>query len=96
MRAGNDLSASAFSGFESRRAEVFPDGVDLTHLVDLNSELEHGGRGNTARHEEIELRVGYGGRRQITDVRQPRYKPRCSTSSCRIDGAGSNGARPGD
>jgi flagellar L-ring protein precursor FlgH len=92
----DDLSASTFFGFESKLGEIFPDAVDPTNLVDLNSELEQGGRGNTARNEEIELRVGYGGRGQITDVQQPRYAPRCSTSSCRIDGAGSNGERPWD
>ena len=53
----DDLSASAFFGFESKLGEVFPDAVDPTNLVDLNSELEHGGRGNTARNEEIKLNV---------------------------------------
>jgi hypothetical protein len=73
MRASNDLSASAFFGFEAKLADVFPDAVGPTNLVDLNSELEQGGRGNTARNEEIKLRVAYGGRGQITDVQQLRY-----------------------
>ena len=53
----DDLSASAFFGFESKLSEVLPDAVDPDNLVDLNSELEHGGRGNTARTEEIKLNV---------------------------------------
>jgi flagellar L-ring protein FlgH len=53
----DDLSATAFFGFESKLGEIFPDAVDPTNLVDLNSELEHGGRGNTARNEEIKLNV---------------------------------------
>jgi hypothetical protein len=73
MRASDDLSASALFGFESKRAEVFPDAVDPTNPVDLKSELKQGGCGNTVRNEEIELRVAYGGRGQITDVQQLRY-----------------------
>jgi flagellar L-ring protein FlgH len=53
----DDLSAGAFFGFESKLSEVLPDAVDPDNLVDLNSELEHGGRGNTARTEEIKLNV---------------------------------------
>ena len=53
----DDLSASAFFGFESKLSDVFPDAVDPDNRVELNSELEHGGRGNTARIEEIKLNV---------------------------------------
>jgi flagellar L-ring protein precursor FlgH len=53
----DDLSASAFFGLESRLADVLPNAVDPSNLVDLNSALEHGGRGNTARNEEIKLNV---------------------------------------
>jgi flagellar L-ring protein precursor FlgH len=53
----DDLSASAFFGLESRLADVLPNAVDPTNLVDLDSALEQGGRGNTARTEEIRLNV---------------------------------------
>ncbi len=53
----DDLSASAFFGLESRLADVLPNAVDPSNLVELESELEHGGRGNTARTEEIRLNI---------------------------------------
>jgi flagellar L-ring protein FlgH len=53
----DDLSATAFFGLESRLADVLPNAVDPTNLVDLDSALEQGGRGNTARTEEIRLNV---------------------------------------
>jgi flagellar L-ring protein precursor FlgH len=53
----DDLSASHFFGLESKLSDVFPDAVDPSNLVDLDSEMEHGGRGNTARTEEIKLNV---------------------------------------
>jgi flagellar L-ring protein precursor FlgH len=53
----DDLSASAFFGLESRLADVLPNAVDPDNLVELESELEHGGRGNTARTEEIRLNI---------------------------------------
>jgi flagellar L-ring protein precursor FlgH len=57
-RANEDnLSASNFFGLETRLDDIFPDAVDPSNLVDLESELEHGGRGNTARTEEIRLNI---------------------------------------
>jgi flagellar L-ring protein precursor FlgH len=57
-RANEDnLSASNFFGLETRLDNFFPDAVDPNNLVDLESELEHAGRGNTARTEEIRLNV---------------------------------------
>ena len=57
-RANEDsLSASNFFGLESRLDNFLPDAVDPSNLVDLESELEHGGRGNTARTEEIRLNI---------------------------------------
>ena len=57
-RANEDsFSASNFFGLESRLDNFLPDAVDPSNLVDLESELEHGGRGNTARTEEIRLNI---------------------------------------
>lgn len=53
----DELAASSFFGFESKLGEIFPDAVDPSSLVDLNSALEHGGRGNVARNEEIRLNI---------------------------------------
>jgi flagellar L-ring protein precursor FlgH len=53
----DDLSASNFFGYESKLPEIFPNAVDPSSLVDLNSDMEHGGRGNTARNEDINLNV---------------------------------------
>ncbi len=53
----DNLSASHFFGLESRLDNFLPDAVDPSNLVDLESELEHGGRGNVARTEEIRLNV---------------------------------------
>lgn len=53
----DDLSASHFFGYESKLPEIFPDAVDPDNLVDLRSAMEHAGRGNTARNEEIKVNV---------------------------------------
>jgi flagellar L-ring protein FlgH len=53
----DELAASSFFGYESKLSEVFPNAIDPDSLVDLSSEMEHGGRGNTARTEEIKLNV---------------------------------------
>ena len=53
----DELAASSFLGYESKLSEVFPNAIDPDSLVDLSSEMEHGGRGNTARTEEIKLNV---------------------------------------
>ena len=42
---------------QSRLDSFLPDAVDPSNLVDLESELAHGGRDNTARTEEIRLNV---------------------------------------
>jgi flagellar L-ring protein precursor FlgH len=117
-------------GFESKLADVLPDAVDPSNLVEAGSTMSNAGRGSVDREETIELqmaavvtqvlpngnlvvqgrqevrvnyelrevtvagivrpeditprnsithekmaelRVGYGGRGQITDVQQPRY-----------------------
>jgi hypothetical protein len=95
MRAGNDPASGLF-GRKSKLADIFPDTVDPIHPIGLTSEREHGGRGDAARDEEIKLRVAYGGRGQITAVQRHAMARRRETSCCRIAGAGSNGARPGD
>jgi flagellar L-ring protein precursor FlgH len=57
-RANEDsLSASHFLGWESRLDNFLPDVVDPSNLVALESGLEQGGRGNTARTEEIRLNI---------------------------------------
>jgi flagellar L-ring protein FlgH len=53
----DNFSASHFFGLESKLGEVFPDAVDPTNLVDLDSEMENAGRGNTARNEEIKVNI---------------------------------------
>ena len=53
----DDLSMSHFFGYESKLPEIFPNAVDPNNLVDLNSAMEHGGRGNTARNEEVRLNI---------------------------------------
>jgi flagellar L-ring protein FlgH len=53
----DNFSASHFFGLESELSNIFPDAVDPNNLVDLESDMAHGGRGNTARTEEIKLNV---------------------------------------
>jgi flagellar L-ring protein precursor FlgH len=53
----DNFSASHFFGLESKLSEVFPDAVDPSNLVDLDSDMENAGRGNTARNEEIKVNV---------------------------------------
>jgi flagellar L-ring protein FlgH len=53
----DNFSASHFFGLESELSNIFPNAVDPNNLVDLESDMEHGGRGNTARTEEIKLNV---------------------------------------
>ncbi|HLT01208.1 MAG TPA: flagellar basal body L-ring protein FlgH [Geminicoccaceae bacterium] len=53
----DSLSASNFFGLETKLSKIFPEAVDPSNLVDLQSELEHGGRGNTARTEEIRVNI---------------------------------------
>jgi hypothetical protein len=94
MRAGND-PASGFFGRKSKLADTFPDTVDPAHPIGLTSEREHGGRGDAARRGN-RARVSCGGRGQITAVQRRASARRRETSCCRLAGAGSNGARPGD
>ena len=56
-RNTDNFSASHFFGLESELSEILPNAVDPNNLVDLDSDMEHGGRGNTARTEEIKLNV---------------------------------------
>jgi flagellar L-ring protein precursor FlgH len=53
----DNLSASHFFGYESKLGNIFPDAVDPTNLVDLDSDMSHAGRGNTTRTEDIKLNV---------------------------------------
>ncbi len=53
----DDLSASHFFGLESELPNILPDAVDPTNLVDLNSNLEHGGQGDVSRNEDIRLNI---------------------------------------
>lgn len=55
--AGEDASASAFLGYEAQLAQIFPDGIDPTNLVDLNSNSSSTGGGGVNRNEAINLRV---------------------------------------
>lgn len=53
----DNFAASHFFGYESKLGKIFPNAVDPDNLVDLNSDMNHAGRGNTARTEEIRLNV---------------------------------------
>ncbi|WP_299616724.1 flagellar basal body L-ring protein FlgH [Pelagibius sp.] len=52
-----DASASAFLGYESRLARIFPDAIDPTDLVDLDSTSSSEGTGGVNRNETINLRI---------------------------------------
>ena len=46
-----------FFGYQSKLDKIFPSDVDPDNLVDLNSDMQSAGRGNTSRNEEIRLNV---------------------------------------
>ncbi len=52
-----DSSASSFLGYESQLDRIFPDAIDPTSLVDLDSDSSSEGRGGVNRNESINLRV---------------------------------------
>ncbi|NJO55113.1 MAG: flagellar basal body L-ring protein FlgH [Rhodospirillales bacterium] len=49
------MSADSIFGFEGKLAKVFPDGVDNTSLVSLESEGKTDGKGDINRKEKLEL-----------------------------------------
>ncbi len=53
----DNLAASHFFGYESKLPKIFPNAVDPTNLVDLNSALENGGKGDVTRNEDIKLNI---------------------------------------
>lgn len=55
--ANEDASLSSFLGFEAQLASVFPNGIDPTNLVGLESASNAQGAGTVQRDEEINLRV---------------------------------------
>jgi len=54
---GEDASASSFLGYESRLGAVFPDSIDPTSLINLDSNSNSQGAGSVNRDESINLRV---------------------------------------
>ncbi len=52
-----DASASAFLGYEASLAELLPEAIDPTDLVDLDSTSTSEGSGGVNRNESINLRV---------------------------------------
>ncbi|WP_322096530.1 flagellar basal body L-ring protein FlgH [Pelagibius marinus] len=50
-------SASAFLGYETQLTRIFPDAIDPTNLVDLDSDSSSSGTGGVNRNESINLRV---------------------------------------
>ena len=59
-----DASASALLGFETKFTNIFPDAIDPTNLVDLDSTSSSQGSGSVDRGEVIDLRIAG----LITDV----------------------------
>ena len=55
--AAEDASASAFLGYETQLDRIFPDAIDPTNLVDLDSNSLTEGSGGVNRNESINLRV---------------------------------------
>jgi flagellar L-ring protein FlgH len=53
----DNLAASHFFGYESKLQDFLPNAVDPNSLVDLNSALENGGKGDVTRNEDIKLNV---------------------------------------
>ncbi len=55
--ASENSSASAFLGYETQLSRIFPDAIDPTNLVDLDSDSQTTGGGGVNRNESINLRV---------------------------------------
>jgi flagellar L-ring protein FlgH len=53
----DNLAASHFFGYESKLHDFLPNAVDPNNLVDLNSALENGGKGDVTRNEDIKLNI---------------------------------------
>jgi flagellar L-ring protein precursor FlgH len=51
------LSAPHFFGYESKLSKIFPNAVDPNDLVQLGSQMDNTGQGNTARTEDIKLNI---------------------------------------
>jgi len=50
-------SASAFLGYEASLGQIFPEAIDPTNLVDLDSDSSSAGSGGVTRNESINLRI---------------------------------------
>lgn len=55
--AAENSSASAFLGYEASLAQILPEAVDPTNLVDLDSDSSTSGGGGVNRTETINLRI---------------------------------------
>lgn len=44
-------------GLESKLDKIFPNAIDTDSLVDIESDMQHAGRGNVARNETIDLNI---------------------------------------
>jgi flagellar L-ring protein FlgH len=55
--AAENSSASAFLGYEAGLAQILPNAVDPTNLIDLDSESTTSGGGGVNRNESINLRI---------------------------------------
>ena len=55
--ATENSSASAFLGYEASLAEILPEAVDPTNLIDLDSDSSTSGGGGVNRNESINLRI---------------------------------------
>ncbi len=53
----DNMGFSGFFGLQNELLEVLPSPVDLDNLVDLNSDMANGGRGQTQRSESIETNI---------------------------------------
>jgi flagellar L-ring protein precursor FlgH len=55
--AAENSSASAFLGYEASLAQILPEAVDPTNLIDLDSDSSTSGGGGVNRNESINLRI---------------------------------------
>jgi flagellar L-ring protein precursor FlgH len=53
----DNMAASHFFGYESKLHEFLPNAVDPNNLVDLNSAMDNGGKGDVTRNEDIKLNI---------------------------------------
>jgi flagellar L-ring protein FlgH len=55
--AGEDAAASSLLGYEASLGQIFPEAIDPTSLIDLESNSNTQGSGSVKRDEEINLRI---------------------------------------